>query len=69
MAEGQRIQYNFVKPHQTLNGETLAKKVGLEVNRKNKWLDLLEQWRNTSVAKNSEKSIYVSIYSRHNRDR
>jgi hypothetical protein len=29
IAEGQRIQYNFVKPHMALEGETPAKKAKL----------------------------------------
>ena len=42
IAEGQRIQYNFVKPHQALEGDTPAKKAGVvESKGKNKWLDLL----------------------------
>jgi transposase-like protein len=40
IAEGQRIQYNFVKPHMALNGETPAKKVGVEIKGKNKWLGM-----------------------------
>ena len=43
LAEGQRIQYNFVKPREALEGKTPAKKVGIELKGKNKWLDLLEQ--------------------------
>jgi hypothetical protein len=30
IAEGQRIHYNFVKPHMGLNGETPAKKAGMD---------------------------------------
>jgi putative transposase len=41
IAEGQRIQYNFVKPHMALENQTPAKKAGVEVTGKNKWLDLL----------------------------
>jgi hypothetical protein len=41
IVEGQRIQYNFVKPHQALEGQTPAKKVGIEIGNKNKWMDLL----------------------------
>jgi hypothetical protein len=41
LAEDQRIQYNFVKPHQALDGETPAKKVGIEIKGKNKWIQLL----------------------------
>jgi putative transposase len=43
IAEGQRIQYNFVKPHMALEGQqTPAKKAGIESKGKNKWKDLLE---------------------------
>jgi hypothetical protein len=42
LAEGQRIQYNFVKPHQALDGYTPAEKAGIEIKGKNKWLELLE---------------------------
>jgi hypothetical protein len=31
--EGQRIQYNFVKPHMALNRETLAKKAGIKLGK------------------------------------
>ena len=31
LAEGQRIQYNFVKPHMALEGKTLANAAGLNV--------------------------------------
>lgn len=42
LAEGQRIQYNFVKPHMALGGETPAKKAGINVEEKNKWMYLLQ---------------------------
>jgi putative transposase len=43
IAEGQRIHYNFVKPHMALKGETPAKKAGVDVIKgKNKWMDLLK---------------------------
>jgi transposase-like protein len=32
IAEGKRINYNFVKPHTALDRETPAKKAGIEVN-------------------------------------
>lgn len=41
LAEGNRIQYNFVKPHMALGGKTPAEKAKLRVNDKNKWLALL----------------------------
>ncbi|MCL5318820.1 MAG: hypothetical protein M1503_11255 [Thaumarchaeota archaeon] len=42
LAEGNRIQYNFVKPHMALEGQTPAQAAGIDVNGKNKWLELLE---------------------------
>jgi transposase-like protein len=44
LAEGMRINYNFVKPHMALDGKTPAQESGLNVvNEKgNKWMDLLE---------------------------
>jgi hypothetical protein len=47
IAEGQRIQYNFVKPHQALENVTPAKKAGIEVKGKNKWMKLLENCSKT----------------------
>jgi hypothetical protein len=34
LAEGKRIQYNFVKPHMALKAETPAKKAGIEIDGK-----------------------------------
>jgi hypothetical protein len=42
LAEGQRIQYNFVKPHMALEGQTPAQRAGIGTKGKNKWMDLLE---------------------------
>jgi len=42
LAEGQRIHYNYVKPHSALEGQTPAEAAGVGVAGKNKWLDLLE---------------------------
>jgi transposase-like protein len=47
IAEGQRIQYNFVKPHMALENQTPAKKAAVEVTGKNKWLDLLTNTERT----------------------
>jgi hypothetical protein len=43
IAEGQRIYYNFVKPHMALDGQTPAEKVGLDVKESNKWLSFLKK--------------------------
>jgi Integrase core domain. len=42
IAEGQRIHYNFVKPHEALQGQTPADKVGVGLKSKNKWAELLK---------------------------
>lgn len=39
IAEGQRIHYNFVKPHQALDGKTPAQNAGLDVKG---WKKLLQ---------------------------
>ena len=43
ISEGLRIHYNFVKPHEALEGMTPAQRAGIGVDSKNKWLELLEQ--------------------------
>ena len=42
IAEGQRIHYNFVRPHQALEGQTPAKRAGLTIGSGDKWLSLLK---------------------------
>ncbi|MGP8125666.1 MAG: IS6 family transposase [Nitrososphaerales archaeon] len=42
LAEGQRIHYNFVKPHAALEGQTPAQASGIKVEGKDKWMALLE---------------------------
>lgn len=41
LAEGQRIHYNFVKPHIALQGQTPAEAAGITVESDNKWLGLI----------------------------
>jgi transposase-like protein len=43
IAEGQRIHYNFVKPHMALEGQTPAQVAGIGVQSKNKWLAMLKE--------------------------
>ena len=40
IAEGQRIHYNFVKPHMAIEGQTPAQRAGLGVRG---WNELLEK--------------------------
>ncbi|MGD0396241.1 MAG: hypothetical protein ABSB26_04940 [Nitrososphaerales archaeon] len=42
LAEGQRIHYNFVKPHTALEGQTPAEVAGIGVQSKNKWMESLK---------------------------
>lgn len=42
LAEGNKLQYNFVKPHMALEGKTPAQAAGLEINDGNKWLNMLK---------------------------
>ena len=46
IAEGKRINYNFVKPHMVLKGNTPVETAGIEVKGKNKWLGLMQESRN-----------------------
>jgi putative transposase len=41
IAEGLRIHYNFVKPHEALDGKTPAEAAGVGIEGENKWLSLL----------------------------
>lgn len=41
--QGQRVYYNFIRPHMALDGQTPAEKAGLDLNLGNdKWLDLIK---------------------------
>ncbi|MDV3276990.1 MAG: transposase [Nitrososphaerales archaeon] len=43
IAEGQRIHYNFVKPHIALEGQTPAEVAGIDIEGENKWMELLKR--------------------------
>jgi hypothetical protein len=42
IAEGQRIYYNLIKPHQALDGKTPAEKVGMKIDTKDKWKKFID---------------------------
>lgn len=42
IAEGQRIHYNFVKPHMGLEGKTPSEASGIKTEGENKWLTLIQ---------------------------
>ncbi|AIC16144.1 transposase [Nitrososphaera viennensis] len=41
LAEGNRIQYNFVKPHMAIDGKTPAQAAGIGTEGKDKWMELI----------------------------
>ncbi|HKW03864.1 MAG TPA: hypothetical protein VJN71_01070 [Nitrososphaerales archaeon] len=41
ISEGQRIHYNFVKPHEALEGMTPAQLAGIPIE--NSWVELLKR--------------------------
>jgi len=44
MMDGYRIYYNFIRPHQALNGKTPAEASNIDLNLKgNKWMELIKQ--------------------------
>ena len=55
LAEGQRIHYNFVKPHLALAGMTPAQRAGITINSKNKWLSLLQK---SMSGESAQKPLY-----------
>jgi transposase InsO family protein len=43
IAEGQRIHYNFVKPHMALENQTPAEVAGVGLESRDKWMELLRK--------------------------
>ena len=41
--EGHRLFYNYIKPHEGLNGLTPSEKAGITVEGDNKWLTLMHK--------------------------
>lgn len=56
IAEGQRIHYNFVKPHEALQGQTPAEAAGIKVEGENRWLTLIQNAAKNRETKNSSGS-------------
>jgi transposase-like protein len=40
--DGNRIYYNFIKPHESLNGKTPCEEAGITIEGDNKWLTLMK---------------------------
>jgi len=43
IVDGNRIYYNFIKPHEALGGKTPSEKAGIEIEGDNKWLTLMKK--------------------------
>ena len=41
IVEGHRLFYNFIKPHEALNGETPSEEAGISIEGDNKWESLM----------------------------
>ena len=46
---GVQIYHNFVRPHESLNGQTPSEKAGIRVDGENKWLTLIQNAKASSV--------------------
>ena len=42
IVEGHRLYYNFIKPHESLNGKTPSEEAGITIDGKDKWLTLMK---------------------------
>ena len=40
--EGHRLYYNFIKPHESLDGKTPSEEAGISIDGENKWLSLMQ---------------------------
>ena len=43
IVEGHRLYYNFIKPHEALDGKTPSEQAGITVEGDNKWLTLMHK--------------------------
>jgi hypothetical protein len=52
IVEGHRLYYNFIKPHEALNGKTPSEEAGITIEGKDKWLTLIHKAVQYQKAKN-----------------
>ena len=43
IVEGHRLYYNFIKPHESLDGKTPSEEAGITIEGENKWLTLIHK--------------------------
>ena len=52
IADGNKLYYNYLRPHQTLEGKTPAEKAGIDLQLKgNKWENLIKKAKQTKKEK------------------
>jgi putative transposase len=51
IVEGHRLYYNFIKPHESLNGRTPSEVAGITIEGDNKWFTLMKN----AIQYNNEK--------------
>jgi len=54
LLKGWFVHYNFVRPHQSLNGRTPAEAAGINLNMNDGWGDLIEQATKYQMNNNKE---------------
>lgn len=53
----EQIYHNFIRPHMALDGRTPSEVAGIEVQRENKWITLIQNVANHTARSNIKKSI------------
>jgi len=54
LVEGHRLFYNFIKPHEALDGRTPSEEAGITIEGNNKWLALMKTSIQHQKAKTGE---------------
>jgi len=53
IVEGHMLYYNYIKPHQALEGKTPSEQAGITIEGSNKWLTLMKKSVQHQKAKNA----------------
>ncbi|UCD13919.1 MAG: transposase [Thermoplasmatales archaeon] len=56
IVEGHRLYYNFIKPHESLDGKTPSEEAGITIEGNNKWLTLMKKAISYKKAQNTDKN-------------
>ena len=43
IVEGHRLYYNYIRPHESLDGKTPSEEAGITIEGDNKWLTLMRK--------------------------